>query len=207
MVIDLKVELQKAQKEAQLAREAVKAEKKATYKLGVEETEVRLAEELLEVCWDYWDVTWDKALIVTGVPANSVQRLPGSIYHHPQIREIPSASSPPAPTLESSEQPLAIPDAISFPKISKGSSEAGDQGQGAEGEKGKGKDKGKKPFAKAKDAAKLKEVEAKIQKVDLKAKNAPSSQPSQKEDPPAKAQPLGFPFSFFLFFFYLFVVV
>ena len=57
MVIDLKVELQKAQKEAQLAREAVEAEKKATYKLGVEETEVRLAEELLEVCWDYWDVT------------------------------------------------------------------------------------------------------------------------------------------------------
>ena len=72
MVIDLKVELQKAQKEAQLAREAVESEKKATYKLGVEETKVRLAEELLEVCWDYWDVTWDKALIVTGVPANSV---------------------------------------------------------------------------------------------------------------------------------------
>ena len=72
MIIDLKVELQKAQKEAQLAREAVESEKKATYKLGVEETEVRLAEELSEVCWDYCDVTWDKALIVAGVPTNSV---------------------------------------------------------------------------------------------------------------------------------------
>ena len=57
MVIDLKVELQKAKKEAQLAREATEAEKKASYQLDVEETEVRLAEELSEVCRDYCDVT------------------------------------------------------------------------------------------------------------------------------------------------------
>ena len=72
-------------------------------------------------------------------------------------------------------------------EISKGSSQAGNQGQGAEGEKGKDKDKGKKPSTKAKDAAKVKEVEAGTQEVDPKAKDAPSSQPSQKEDPPAKA--------------------
>ena len=57
MVIDLKVELQKAKKEAQLAREATEVEKKASYQLDVEETEVRLAKELSEVCWDYCDVT------------------------------------------------------------------------------------------------------------------------------------------------------
>ena len=65
------------------------------------------------------------------------------------------------------------------------SSQVGDQGQGAEGEKGK--DKGKKPFAKAKDAAKTKEVEAGNQEIDPKAKDAPCSQPNQKKDPPAKA--------------------
>ena len=50
MIIDLKVKLQKAQKEAQLARGAAEAEKKASYQLGVEETEVKLTEELLGVC-------------------------------------------------------------------------------------------------------------------------------------------------------------
>ena len=57
MVIDLQVKLQKAKEEVQLAREAAKAEKKAFYQLGVEETEIRLAEELSEVCRDYYDVT------------------------------------------------------------------------------------------------------------------------------------------------------
>ena len=65
------------------------------------------------------------------------------------------------------------------------SSQVGDQGQGAEGEKGK--DKGKKPLAKAKDAAKTKEAEARNQEIDPKAKDAPCSQLSQKDVPPAKA--------------------
>ena len=82
---------------------------------------------------------------------------------------------------------MAIPDALPLLEISKGSSQAGDQGQGAEGEKGKGKDKGKKPSAKTKDAAKVKEAEAETQEVNPKAKDAPTSQPRQKEDPLAKA--------------------
>ena len=57
LVIDLKVELQKAKEKAQLAREVVEAKKKASYQLGVEETQVRLAEELLEVCRDYCDMS------------------------------------------------------------------------------------------------------------------------------------------------------
>ena len=83
MVIDLQAELQKAKKEIQLAKEAIEAKKKASYQLGVEETEIRLAEELSEVCRDYCNTTWDKALIAAGVPANSALRLLGSVYYHP----------------------------------------------------------------------------------------------------------------------------
>ena len=59
LVIDLKVELYKAKEETQLDREAAEVEKKASYQLGVEETKVRLTEELSEVCRDYCGVTWD----------------------------------------------------------------------------------------------------------------------------------------------------
>ena len=59
LVIDLKVELYKAKEETQLDREAAEVEKKASYQLGVEETKVRLAEEVSEVCRDYCGVTWD----------------------------------------------------------------------------------------------------------------------------------------------------
>ena len=70
---------------------------------------------------------------------------------------------------------MAIPNALPLPEISKGSSQAGDQDQEAKGEKGKDKDNGKKPSTKAKDAAKVKEVEARTQEVDPNAKDAPSS--------------------------------
>ena len=72
LVIDLKVELEKAKEAGQLAKEAAEAEKQASYLLSMEETQVRLAEELLEVCRDYYNVTWDKALSVAGVPVDSV---------------------------------------------------------------------------------------------------------------------------------------
>ena len=110
--------MQKAKEEAQLAREAAEVEKKAAYLLGVEETQVRLVEELLEVCRDYCNVTWDKALTVAGVPADSVRRLPENVYYHLKICEVLANSSLPAPTLESSKQPLAISDALPFPEIS-----------------------------------------------------------------------------------------
>ena len=77
MVVDLQAELQKTKKEVQLAKEAIEAKKKAFYQLGVEEIEIRLAEELSEVCRDYCDATWDKALIAVGVPANFALKLPG----------------------------------------------------------------------------------------------------------------------------------
>ena len=167
LVLDLKATLQKAKEEAQLAREATEAEKRALYQLGVEETQVRLTEELLEVCKDYCNVTWDRVLSVAGVPANFVWRLFESVYYHPEIREVPAPiSSPPAHAPESSKQPLAILDALPLTEIMKGSSQAGDQGQGAKGEKGKGKGKGKKLSAKSKDTAKEKEAEAETQGAD-----------------------------------------
>ena len=177
--------MNRVKEEFQLAKEATEVEKKVSYQLGVEETEIRLAEELSEVCRDYCNTTWDKALTATRVPADSALKLPGSVYYHPQIREIPSASSPPALVPEPSGQPLVVPDALSLPKIPMEFSQTGDQGQGAEGEKDK--DKGKKTSAKAKDVVKTKEEEAENQEIDPKAKDAPCSQPSQKEDLLAKA--------------------
>ena len=92
---------------------------------------------------------------------------------------------------------MAILDALPHPEISKGFSQASDQGQGAEGQKGKGKGKGKKLSTKSKDAAKEKEAEAEAQGANPQAKDVPTSQPSQKKDPPAplaEAEPLGFLF-------------
>ena len=73
----------------------------------------------------------------------------------------------------------------------KGPSQVSDQGQRADGAKDKGKGKETKPPSNAKDSAKAKETKAKvkeakaqIKEVDPKAKDAPTSQPSQKEDPP-----------------------
>ena len=86
-------ELQKAREAAQLANEAVEAEKQAAYTLGVEETQARLIEEFSTVCKEYCDVTWGKALDVAGVPVGSDLRRPESIYYDPKIRELPSPDS------------------------------------------------------------------------------------------------------------------
>ena len=72
LVLDLKVELQKAKDATQLAKEEAEAEKQASYLLGVKETQIRLAEELSEVCKDYYNVTWDRALSDARVPAGFV---------------------------------------------------------------------------------------------------------------------------------------
>ena len=71
-VLDLKVALQKAKEETQLAKEVAKVEKRAAFQLSVEKTQVRLAKELLEICRDYCTVIWGKALNVAGVPVDFV---------------------------------------------------------------------------------------------------------------------------------------
>ena len=53
MVLSLRAELQKAQDEAQVAKEAAKAVEIAAYEREVLKTESRLAEEIAKVCRDY----------------------------------------------------------------------------------------------------------------------------------------------------------
>ena len=112
-MLDLKAVLQRAmeevrlaKEEAQLVREAVEAEKKASYQLGAEETEAKLSEELPKVCKDYYSISWAHALDAAGVPTNLALRLPEKVFFPPEIREIPNGA------LEASEQAMAIPDAI-----------------------------------------------------------------------------------------------
>ena len=68
---ELREDLWKAREAAQLVKEAVEAEKQAAYTLGIEETQARLTEEFSIVCRDYCDISWGKALDVTGVPVDS----------------------------------------------------------------------------------------------------------------------------------------
>jgi len=112
-----------------LDKEAAEAEKQAAYNLGVEETQVRLTEELTEACRDYCDVTWAEALNIAGVPTDSEWRQPGKTYYHPDIREIPGGLPfRSTTTLESLEQPLTTQVSLPLPVASKGSSQANDQG-------------------------------------------------------------------------------
>ena len=74
LVLDLKVDLEKAKAIARTAEEAAKASREASYNLEVEEIEIQLAEELTEVCKDYCNETWMEALNLVGVPAASEWR-------------------------------------------------------------------------------------------------------------------------------------
>ena len=93
LVKGLRKELQKVREAAQLAKEAAEAEKQATYMLGVEETQVRLIEELFVVCREYCGISWGKALDAARVPADSDLRRLENIYYDPEIRELPGPDS------------------------------------------------------------------------------------------------------------------
>ena len=157
-----------------MAKEAVEVEKQVSYLLGIEETQIKLAEELSEVCRDYCLVTWAEALNLAKVPADSELRQLEKVYFHPEIREVlVSLLSPSVTSLESSEQPLTTQATLTLPEVVKGPSQAGDQSQGVGGAKEKGKDKDTKPPTEAKDATKAKtqEIEAKNKEIDPKAKD------------------------------------
>ena len=57
LVTDLCEEFQKVREATQLAEEAVEAEKQTAYTLGVEETQVRLTEELSVVYREYCGIS------------------------------------------------------------------------------------------------------------------------------------------------------
>ena len=80
---ELREEFRKAREAVQLVKEAAEAKKQAAYTLGVEETQVRLTEELSAICRDYCDISWGKALDVDGVPVDFDLRRPESIYYNP----------------------------------------------------------------------------------------------------------------------------
>ena len=95
MVTEFREELRKAREAAQLLKEAIKAEKQATYDLGVQETQSRLTEEFSTMAKDYCDITWGNALDVAGVLADSVLRQPESIFYDSDIRELLGSEFPP----------------------------------------------------------------------------------------------------------------
>ena len=107
LVKDLREEFQKVGEAAQLAKEGAETEKQAAYTLEVEETQVKLIEELSVVCREYCGISWGKALDVAGVPVDSDLRQPENIYYDPEIRELPGpGSSNPKQAPEASERPL-----------------------------------------------------------------------------------------------------
>ena len=71
MVLELKAELQRAKEAARTTKEVAKALEQAFYECRVQETEVRLADELAEVCRDSCKEVWAEALNQAGVPAIS----------------------------------------------------------------------------------------------------------------------------------------
>ena len=64
-----------------MAKEAAEASKQASYKRGVQETEIQLEDELVEVCRDYCKEVWVEALNQVGIPATSEWRLAENIYY------------------------------------------------------------------------------------------------------------------------------
>ena len=145
LVMELRKELRKAKEAAQLFKEAIEADKQAAYALGMEETQARLTEEFSAVARDYCDISWDKALDVAGVPADSGLRRPESIYYDPEIRELsdPSSSLP-----EQVAQVFEVPKVDQVPpaplEASMDSHQDIDKGKEAETLQGKDKGKDKK---------------------------------------------------------------
>ena len=95
LVLDLKVELQKAKDVARVARKASKAAEMASYKHGVLKTETRLVEEVARVCRDYCAETWAKALNRARVSIDSELRRAENVFFPEDIREVPTVSPPP----------------------------------------------------------------------------------------------------------------
>ena len=100
LVMDLKAELQKvkveAKEAARVTKEATTVVEIASYERGVEDTENRLAKEVVGVCREYCDETWMEALNSAGVPTNSELRKAKKIFFLKHIREIPADLSPTA---------------------------------------------------------------------------------------------------------------
>ena len=116
--------------------------------MGVQETQSCLTEEFSAVARDYCDVTWGKALDVTGVPTDSILRRPESIFYDSDIRELPGSEPPPPKhPAKVSEMPITqqVPLASRevptdpHPDASQGKEIEAPQGNDKSKDKGKGK--------------------------------------------------------------------
>ena len=120
MVLKLKADLEKAKVVTRTIEEDVEASSQAFYNLGVEETEIRLAEELAEVCRDYCKEVWIKALNLAGVPATLEWRQDECVYYPHDICEVPAALlSPSTFAPKSFKQPLITQALLPLFKASK----------------------------------------------------------------------------------------
>ena len=128
-VLEFSADLKKAKAATWMAKEAAKASKQASYELGVQETEVRLVDELAEVCTDYYKEVWLKALNLAGVPIASEWREARNVYYPPDIRKVPT-DLPPSPALAplSIKQPLTTEAFLPPPEVLKEPNQVGDQG-------------------------------------------------------------------------------
>ena len=140
-VMDLKAKLKKAKEAAQATKAVLDTSKQKFYHLGVQETEVHLIEELAEVCRDYCQQMWTKALNLAGVPAASEWRRTENVYYPLDLQEAPTTLLGPkanaAPTTTALKQLPSIQASLPPPETSKRSGKANDQGQGMEVAKSK----------------------------------------------------------------------
>ena len=65
----------------------MKASEQKSYILEVQEIEICLAEELVEVCRDYYQEVWIEALNLAGVLVASEWRKAKNVYYPPNIRK------------------------------------------------------------------------------------------------------------------------
>ena len=173
----------------------------------MQETELRLTDELVEVCKDYCKEVCLKAFNLVGVPADSKWREARNIYYPSDIREIladlPSSLALATLLIEQTLTTEAPPPPL---EVSKDSNQVSDQGQGVE--KAEVKEKGKEvqasseakyaakanDIAQAKNVAKAKDVATKVKEAEDKskdtttAKDVPVSKPDNKEDPPPSSK-------------------
>nr|XP_023881712.1 eukaryotic translation initiation factor 5B-like [Quercus suber] len=128
---------EEAQKDAQLAKEATEAEKRASFQLGVETTEKDLTEQFAAVARDYCDLTWGKALNAAGVPLDSTLRLLENIFYGEDIRQHPD-DVPPVQLPEASELPSTEPNPSAILEPNQGLPLPGDQVSSTEPKQDKG---------------------------------------------------------------------
>ena len=110
--------------------------------MGVQETQSHLTEEFSAVARDYCDITWDKALDVTRVPADSVLRRPESIFYDSDIRELSGSEFPP-PEHPAKVSEVPITDQVPLIPVKVPTNSHQNAGQGKEVKAPQGKDKSK----------------------------------------------------------------